>query len=314
MRSTEDIALRHYTAADLALVGEFLVSNYQPGNLDGNWLRPAWDYMHSHPNLDESALERIGIWENQGRIVGVAHYESTLGEAFFQVHPAYSALKAQMLGYAEEHLGGLTESGAGDLHVYINDFDQDFEGLASSRGYQATEQSSRPLSELCIPGTIPGIDLPQGFRLKSLADDNDLRKVHRALWRGFDHEGEPPDEGIEDRRKMQSSPRFRKDLTIVVEAPTGDFVSFCGMWYEGGNRIAYIEPLATDPDFRQMGLGKAAVWEGIRRCKGLGAAVAYVGSDQEFYKAIGFARRFASRCWVKPTATGRSVGEAASRA
>jgi predicted N-acetyltransferase YhbS len=48
-----------------------------------------------------------------------------------------------------------------------------------------------------------------------------------------------------------------------------------------------------------MGLGKAAVWEGIRRCGVLGATVAYVGSDQEFYQAIGFTKRFDSRCWIK---------------
>jgi len=140
--------------------------------------------------------------------------------------------------------------------------------------------------------------LPEGFRLKSLADDNDLRKIHRVLWRGFNHEGEP-DEDLEGRRKMQSGPNFRHDLTIVVEAPDGNFVSFCGMWYEKTNRIAYVEPVATDPDYRRMGLGKAAVWEGIRRCGAEGATVAYVGSDQEFYHAIDFNTLHYRNCWTK---------------
>jgi len=48
-----------------------------------------------------------------------------------------------------------------------------------------------------------------------------------------------------------------------------------------------------------MGLGKAAVLEGIRRCGELGATVAYVGSDQEFYKALGFSKVFTSECWIK---------------
>ena len=96
------------------------------GNQDGNWLQPAWEYMHTHPSLDEASLDRIGIWESAGDIVGVAH-----------------------------------------------------------------------------------------------------------------------------------------------------------------------------PDFRRMGLGKAAVWEGIRRCALLGATVAYVGSDQAFYKAIGFTKRFDSNSWIR---------------
>ena len=293
------ITLRPYGPADFKLVSDFLIANFQPGNRDGNWLQPAWEYMHSHPCLDESSLDRIGIWESTGDIVGVAHYESRLGEAFFQIHPDYAYLKSAMLEYAENYLCGETQSGERYVRAYVNDFDLEFEARVKSRGYELAEQHVRPLSQFTIPRSFPGIELPEGFRIKSLADDNNLRKIHRVLWRGFDHAGEPPEEGIEDRRKMQSGPNFRKDLTIVIEGPTGDFVSFCGMWYESVNRIAYVEPVATDPDFRRMGLGKAAVWEGMRRCANLGARVAYVGSDQEFYKAIGFTRIFDSNCWVR---------------
>ena len=98
---------------------------------------------------------------------------------------------------------------------------------------------------------------------------------------------------------MQSGPHFRKDLTIVVQAPQGDFVSFCGMWYESTNRLAYVEPVATDPDFRRMGLGRAAVLEGIRRCGELGATVAYVGSNQLFYQSLGFQLIYTSNCWTR---------------
>jgi ribosomal protein S18 acetylase RimI-like enzyme len=249
--------------------------------------------------LDELSLEKIGIWEDAGDIVGVAHYESILGEAFFQIHPDYTHLKPIMLEYAETHLCGQTESGERYVRAYINDFDLEFETLVESRGYEIAEQYTGPVTEFVIPVQVPEIVLPEGFRIKSLAEDNNLRKIHGVLWRGFDHAGEPPEEGIEGRRKMQSGPNFRKDLTIVVEAPNGNFVSFCGMWYESENRIAYVEPMATDPEFRRMGLGKAAILEGIRRCGVLGATVIYVGSDQEFYRAIGFKKRFDRRCWIK---------------
>jgi hypothetical protein len=48
-----------------------------------------------------------------------------------------------------------------------------------------------------------------------------------------------------------------------------------------------------------MGLGRAAILEGIRRCGVLGATVAYFGSAQEFYRAIGFTKRFDRRCWIR---------------
>ncbi len=60
------------------------------------------------------------------------------------------------------------------------------------------------------------------------------------------------------------------------------------MWYDSETEYALVEPVATDPDFRMLGLGKAAVLEGIRRCGQLGAKQAYVGSSQQFYYQIGF--------------------------
>jgi predicted N-acetyltransferase YhbS len=291
--------VRSYLPADFNRVSYLLTGNFLPRNQDGNWLQPQWEYMHSHPSLDESSLSRIGIWESGGSIVGVANYESTLGEAFFQVHPGHKHLKPTMLEYAEGNLHGTLADGRAYLHAYVNDFDEHFTALVDSRGYAIVEHNVRSLSLLTIPTPVPRGQLPSGFRIKSLAEDNDLSKVHRVLWRGFNHEGDPPTEGLEGRRKMQSGPNFRKDLTIVVEAPYGHFVSFCGLWYESINKIAYVEPMATDPDYRHMGLGKAALWEGLRRCASLGATGAFVGSNQPFYRALGFTKIHDEVCWER---------------
>jgi predicted N-acetyltransferase YhbS len=293
------VRMRQYRyPKDFELVSDFLVQHYQPDNRDGNWLQPTWEYMHSHPALDESALDRIGIWEDSGEIVAVVHYESALCEAFFQVHPDYAHLKPEMLDYAQKQLFGLSDTGRSYVRAYINDFDSGFEALARSQGYRRTADYDRPMSQLVIPDPFPEIVLPDGFLLKSLEEDNDLPKIDRVLWRGFDHEGEPQD-SLEGRKKVQSAPHFRQDLNIVVQAPNGHFVSYSGTWFEATNRIAYVEPVATDPGYRHRGLGKAAVLEGIRRCGELGATVAYVGSDLAFYMAIGFVKLYTSQCWTK---------------
>jgi len=283
---------------DYQLIGDFLVEHYQAGNSDGNWLQPAWEYMHTHPYLDKSSLGKIGVCEYASKIVGVVNFESILGEGFFQIHPDYGYLKPAMLAYAERHLYA-EKDGQMYLRVYVNDFDLDFQALVKSLGYEKDESCARPFSQFVIPGLFPAITLPPGFELKSLAEDNDYTKIHRVLWRGFNHPGEPPADGIEERRLMQLTPNFQKELKMVAVAPDGNFVSFCGMWYEPTNRIAYVEPVATDPDFRRMGLGKAAVLEGIRRCAVLGATVAYVGSVDIFYQALGFNKIYTSECWYK---------------
>jgi predicted N-acetyltransferase YhbS len=98
---------------------------------------------------------------------------------------------------------------------------------------------------------------------------------------------------------MFDTPKARRDLKIAVKAPNGDFVAFCGMFFEANNQFAYVEPVATDPDYRRLGLGKAVVLEGIRRCADLGAKEAFVGSDQLFYQTIGFQKVYNTECWVK---------------
>ena len=189
----------------------------------------------------------------------------------------------------------------------MNDNDEAFLDLVRARGYERSTARTRPLAQFVIPETFPPVSLPAGYRLTSLADECDWAKVHRVLWRGFDHPGEPPagDAELESRRRMFDTPRARRDLKIAVSAPagqgqiSGDFVAFCGIFHEPTGRFAYVEPVATDPAYRRRGLGRAAILEGIRRCRALGATVAYVGSDQAFYQAIGFQIVYNSECWVK---------------
>jgi ribosomal protein S18 acetylase RimI-like enzyme len=218
-----------------------------------------------------------------------------MGTAYFEIGPEWGTLKGEMLRHSEEHLSTERE-GVRRLRIYINDEDGGFRREVSQRGYIRCDDSE-PMSQLPIDGRLPAASLPSGFRLRSLAENNDLRQVDRVLWRGFDHGDEPPTDGIEDRKFMQSAPNYSRELNIVVEAPDGSFASYCGMWYESEHSIAYVEPVATDPDFRRMGLARAAVTEGIRRCGAMGARVAYVGSTMPIYLSMGFQRAYGSTAW-----------------
>ena len=289
---------RHYDhAADYERVSRFLVETYRTSGGHINWMQPRWEYMHYHPLIRGVDLAAIGVWEAQDEIVGVVHPEHAMGMAYFEIDPEWGVLKKEMLRYAEETVAKSSD-GVRRLRVHINDEDDEFQKVASDMGYVRGD-GGESMSHFPIPTPFPEVPLPKGFRLKSLAEDNDLRKLDRCLWRGFNHGDEPPEDGIEDRKFMQSAPNYRKDLNVVVEAPDGNFVSYCGMWYEPVHSIAYVEPVATDPAYRRRGLGKAAVLEGIRRCGELGATVAYVGSDLAFYTAIGFEKIYTSQCWTR---------------
>jgi N-acetylglutamate synthase-like GNAT family acetyltransferase len=98
-------------------------------------------------------------------------------------------------------------------------------------------------------------------------------------------------------KSVFEGPNVNLNLKIAIADPNGNFVSYCGMWYDINSEDALVEPVATEPAYRKMGLGKAAVLEGIKRCGELGAKRAFVCSSQQFYYNIGFRPYTSSTCW-----------------
>ena len=143
------------------------------------------------------------------------------------------------------------------------------------------------------------ISLPDGYSFISLADDWNWLQYNRVMWRGFNHEGRAnhDDKTISERRQMLSSPMIIPELVVAVVAPDGNYVSHCGMWYQPGDFYCLVEPVATDPEYRKMGFGKAVVLEAIRRCGTLGAKQAVVNSSQQFYYNIGFYPIYTGTWW-----------------
>lgn len=292
------VSIRPYRGPDdYELVDRFLIDAYEPGDRLRTWLEPRWEYMHSLEFIDDVDLAGIGIAEEESRVVGVVHPEHTQAFGYCQVHR--SDVKPLLAGWADTHFGGWsTTFGSAVVGCYIDDSDEELIQAFARLGYLRSEFGEeharmRLGSEPHVPA------LPEGFRLQSLAEDNDLAKVNGVLWRGFNHEGPPPEALVPMRARAQRTPNYRRDLNVVVVAPDGSYASYAGIWYVPENRVAYVEPVATDPSYRRMGLGKAAVLETIRRARRLGAEVAWVGSDQRFYLEMGFEIVARSSLWYR---------------
>ena len=124
-----------------------------------------------------------------------------------------------------------------------------------------------------------------------------MRKINDCLWKGFDH-GDDPDDDLDCRLQMQSGTHFAPELTIIIKAPNGEYACFSGMWYDELNKYAYLEPLATVPEYRGLGLAKTALIEGMNKTKALGAEYCF-GGVVEFYEAIGFKTICRRELWAK---------------
>lgn len=266
--------------------------------------------MHYHPLIydKQEDLERCGLWLEGEEIVGTVHFEHRMGILYLQLDPALRRLKREMLEFAIENLAGGFKVGRA-VHVYIDDDDAEWGEIAVSLGFEKLGREYAEVTTRLDAAVLPAASpVPEGFEIIGLDEDDDPRKVHRVMHRGFNHEGEPPEDELDERRRKLSAPSLRKDLTVVARAPDGAFVSFCGMWIDAANRVAMVEPVATDPDYRRMGLGTAVVLEGIRRCTAEGATVAYVGSNQPFYQLMGFETAYVQGLWRK-VLDGRAAGE-----
>lgn len=293
------INFRNYTnqagiTKDYYLVRDFFI---KLGYCEFTYVR--WDWMATHGCLDRTSLGNIGLWCDNSEIVGVATFDCSLGRAFCLTLPEYAYLKKKMLMYSEEKL-----SKEGNFEIVIQDKDTEFQMIAAELGFVATENREFD-SIFYIDQTSTDYQLPEGFRITTMQETFDLIQYGSVLWKGFNHELNGEGEfkftkelELQGKEEMLR-PNVELDLKVAVVAPNGNFVSYCGMWFDKEAGYAVIEPVATDHQYRKMGLGKAAVLEGIRRVGEKGAKIVLVGSSQQFYYSIGLRPYASSTLWRK---------------
>ena len=285
---------RYKLLGDFDRVADFLDQSYDLKHLNGYLLKPFLEYAHTHPAFDHSLTHRFGIWEENERIIGVVCYEFGLGQCFISVSKDHNELMSEMLNYAEKELSVIKDK-VTSLGVWTTDKEFEKIKLLESRGYRKVRDF--PVNIFKYSNEFPETKCPEGFEVISLNEENDIKKIHECLWKGFDHSDEPDDD-IDCRLLMQSGPNFSKELTSVIKSPDGDYVCFAGMWFNESHDYAYLEPLATTPNYRKMGLGKLALVEGMKKTKALGAKYCF-GGESDFYKRLGFKTIASRQLWFK---------------
>ena len=285
------LAMRTYEREDdFWAIRQFLRDVYlRNGRTEHSWQTARFDYWRWHGilNMGDGHLETdVFLWHTStGELAAVLNSEGR-GHAFLQVDPRVrtAALDEEMLGVAEEHLTGIGKStGRPFISVSAQDGDAMRVELLTRRGYtrRADWQEIQRVRDLALP--IPEAPLPEGYAVRAVrADDEDLAKRGWATWRTF-HPDEPNDkyEGWEWQRNVHKGPMYRRDLDLVVEAPSGEIAAFACLWYDDVTRAVCYEPVGTMPEYQRRGLAKAVIAEGMRRAKEMGALIATVGGGGE---------------------------------
>lgn len=283
------IIFRNYTSVpgvtpDYRAVREMLVT---VGYREFTYAR--WDWATTHSCLQTAEIGRMGLWEENGRAVGAALFDCVPGDSFLMCLPGYGFLRKEMLAYARERMRGE----GGGFRVVIPETDREYQALAAAAGLAPTPDAERDAA-FFVGQTSLAYALPAGYRITDMRERYDMYQYGRVLWKGFNHEknGEGAYDDADHDSWCGADGEMRREnvdlsLKIAAVAPDGNFCAYCGMWYAPGAGFAVVEPVATDPDHRRKGLGRAVVLEGIRRAANLGARLAVVGSGQQFYYSIG---------------------------
>lgn len=269
-----------FTASDYQAVCTFFIELNRQDKTHINWNWARWEWMYHHAYFDRSRMNTIGLWKSGGQIAGAAIYDLYYGEAFCGALDSHRELLPEIIAYAVRNFQD--ENGLG---IAVNDCDEDMKKLLGPMGFQIADQQETVL-RLSLDKELP-YPLPSGVILREICFPQDLLAYKTVIWKGFDHEGD-----TQEWEKMLKSPRLPVHLDPFLCLAAADendhFLAHCSCWYDRETDYAYIEPVCTVPADRKKGLGRAVLLEALNRCRSLGAKEAFVISEQEFYKRLGF--------------------------
>lgn len=249
-------------------------------NLFENWHWARWGWMMGHPNFEDEMLNMIGLWKDGKKVVGIVTHDMRIGEAYLICKSYCCDFLDDMVEFAEINI-----TNNNNLFIIVNDKNNVQNDLLKFLGYNKIDRQEIIL-EYDFKKKNLAYSLIDGFTVSSFKEDKDNNKYMRVIWKGFEEEGQLPIIDEDDDEPLRQN--WKEELSVFVKAPDGEYVAHCGMWYEEGERTAYIEPVCTVPEYRKKGLAKIAVYEAMIRCRKLGAERAIVVSNQAFYIKIGF--------------------------
>ncbi len=280
-------------------VERFLARSVAAFETPRNWFIDRWNFTYAVSRVMHGATvadwaKAIGLWRDEdGRIVAMAHEEEQRGDVFFEFDRpdrVGERLLGEMFAFAERACVKERNGGTG-FGLRIPQSDRLTAALAAERGYRKGDYSE-PLSVRPIPypsrdaesGEVPG-DLRL---IDGAAVAPDRKAVAHARAFGYADKPEQITASVSAFENLAEAPSYRKGLDLALENGDGEIVSFVGLWLDPVSRLGVLEPVGTVPEYRKRGLARLLIAEGERRLERLGAERLFVGSDQEFYKAVGF--------------------------
>lgn len=279
-------------------------------NISASYMHPGLLDFHAyypdmrHPPSEEANRRNFHLWErmnedgDQATLIAFAIFTRIEGSFDLFVHPdlhgtpLHEAVMDEYVIWAEARAraAGLKQL----MPWWALEYDTVLTRMLQARGFVTPPlvDPPAPLFERTLDG-LPAIQLPDGFTVQGVNSPADGRLraqvTHSAFSADDDWEGYAA-----AYAQFIDSPVYDGARDLFVRSPDGRGASACTIWFDPVNAVGLFEPVATHPDFRGRGLGKAVMAEALRRMKAAGMRSAIVGFDPSnaaalaLYTSLGF--------------------------
>lgn len=260
------------------------------------------------PNFDPR--KHIQLWFDDSGLAGHAWFEPPLNVEFDVRDDLREddALAGAILDWAEgrrvaalkpgEHVPiAYAMLGEGTLATSALESDPARVEMLERRGYSRNDRHNVCYSlSLEEPLAAPPLAPRMRLRFASEADLDERIELHRDAWSVWGSSGQ----NVPDYRRLRAAPLYDETLDVVLELD-GRLVAYCICWADPASGIGNFEPAGVRPGLTGRGLGRAVIFEGLRRLRERGLHTAYVGTASVnarasvLYESCGF--RLIDRGW-----------------
>lgn len=248
--------------------------------------------------------DNIGLWEDeQGDLVAWAVLQTPFWAIDYVYHPAApERIHSLILAWADQQAQTQRATPYGRPMWFVNVFDWQTDrqrDLEAQGFFSVADWGEDSWTKVLLhhdPGQLPLANetLPTGYTLRPLGGADEVEAyvaLHRAVF-------ESESMTVAWRQRTLQHPHYQADLDLVIVDPAGSLAAFCIAWFTtsgiDGRPSGQIEPLGVRADLRHLGLGRAILSEGVRRCYARGAEYVVVETDNyrnaafALYEAAGF--------------------------
>lgn len=258
---------------------------------------PFFEYALTSTWMNKDYLHLCRFWLDEDEVVGFVFYENPVTNLHFVLRPGYEELADEMIAYAIEVFPDIND----EKEFVFSEAQKALIDAAEKRGYKLCHKERE--YRLDITSSALNYELPEGFHFVE-PDEVDPLKLARCTWKGFNEWELGPFENwdVPDNNTdwnpyksyngvlsnvMAPPPHSTYEYNIIIANENEEYVCFSGMWWVPENKLAYMEPLCTIPEYQHKGLASAALTKHYQRFKEMGGSI-LTGGGNEFYKRIGY--------------------------